>query len=131
MASPFFPAIKGVLVNRAESWEEEFDQTDEQWLVYRDTLHESQDAGIGVILLNHYASFAFGADFILPFIQFFKRYDGTLSESERWLGELGELSWFFCLFFLKPFVDGINTTTGLGEKRNEKKRGMKFYGKDP
>ena len=91
MASPFFPAIKGVLVNRAESWEEEFDQTDEQWLVYRDTLHESQDAGIGVILLNHYASFAFGADFILPFIQFFKRYDGTLSESERWLGELGEL----------------------------------------
>ncbi len=91
MASPFFPAIKGVLVNRAESWEEEFDQNDEQWLVYRDTLHESQDAGIGVILLNHYASFAFGADFILPFIQFFKRYDGTLSESERWLGELGEL----------------------------------------
>ena len=91
MASPFFPAIKGVLVNRAEPWEEEFDREDEQWLVYRDTLHESQDAGIGVILLNHYASFAFGADFILPFIQFFKRYDGTLSESERWLGELGEL----------------------------------------
>lgn len=91
MASPFFPAIKGVLVNRAEPWEEEFDREDEQWLVYRDTLHESQDAGIGVILLDHYASLTFGADFVLPFVQFLKKYDGTLSESERWLGELGEL----------------------------------------
>lgn len=91
MASPFFPAIKGVLVNRAEPWEEEFAREDEQWLVYRDTLHESQDNGIGVIPLNHYASLTFGADFVLPFVQFLKRYDGTLSENERWLGELGEL----------------------------------------
>lgn len=91
MASPFFPAIKGVLVNRAEPWEEEFVREDEQWLVYGDFLHESRDNGIGVIPLNHYASLTFGADFVLPFVQFFKRYDGMLSESERWLGELGEL----------------------------------------
>ncbi len=54
MASPFFPAIKGVLVNRAEPWEEE------QWLVYGDSLHERRDNGIGVIPLNHYASLTFG-----------------------------------------------------------------------
>ena len=91
MASPFFPAIKGVLVNRVEPWEEEFVREDEQWLVYGDSLHGSQGNGIGVIPLNHYASFNFGADFILPFVQFLKKYVGTLSESERWLGELGEL----------------------------------------
>ena len=91
MASPFFPAIKGVLVNRAEPWEEEFAREDEQWLVYGDSLHGSQDNGIGVIPLDHYASLSFEADFILPFVQFLKRYGGTLSENERWLGELGEL----------------------------------------
>lgn len=91
MASPFFPAIKGVLVNQVEPWEEGFVQEAEQWLVYGDSLHGSRDNGIGVIPLNHYASFTFGADFILPFVQFLKKYGGTLSESERWLGELGEL----------------------------------------
>ena len=91
MVSPFFPAIKGVLVNQVEPWEEGFVREADQWLVYGDSLHGSQGNGIGVIPLNHYASFTFGADFILPFVQFLKRYGGTLSESERWLGELGEL----------------------------------------
>ena len=91
MASPFFPAIKGVLVNQVEPWEEGFVREADQWLVYGDSLHGSQGNGIGVIPLNHYASFNFGADFILPFVQFLKKYGGTLSESERWLGELGEL----------------------------------------
>ncbi|NBJ82838.1 hypothetical protein D5274_13505 [bacterium 1XD42-94] len=91
MASPFFPAIKGVLVNQVEPWEEGFVREADQWLVYGDSLHGSQGNGIGVIPLNHYASFNFGADFILPFVQFLKKYGGTLSKSERWLGELGEL----------------------------------------
>ena len=91
MASPFFPVIKGVLVNQVEPWEEGFVREADQWLVYGDSLHGSQGNGIGVIPLNHYASFNFGADFILPFVQFLKKYGGTLSESERWLGELGEL----------------------------------------
>ena len=91
MASPFFPVIKGVLVNQVEPWEEGFVREADQWLVYGDSLNGSQGNGIGVIPLNHYASFNFGADFILPFVQFLKKYGGTLSESERWLGELGEL----------------------------------------
>lgn len=91
MASPFFPVIKGVLVNQVEPWEEGFVREADQWLVYGDSLNGSQGNGIGVIPLNHYASFNFGADFILPFVQFLKKYGGTLSKSERWLGELGEL----------------------------------------
>ena len=91
IASPFFPAIKGVMVNRIEPWEEGFAQDDEQWLAYPDRLHESRDAGIGVIPLDNYASLTFGADFVLPFVQFFKRCEGLLSENEKWLYELGEL----------------------------------------
>ena len=79
------------MVNQVEPWEEGFVREADQWLVYGDSLHGSQGNGIGVIPLNHYASFTFGADFILPFVQFLKRYGGTLAESERWLGELGEL----------------------------------------
>ncbi len=89
--SPFFPSIKAVVVNRFEPWEEDFAQDDEQWLVYPDSFHEIRNAGIGVIPLDHYASLTFGADFVLPFVQFLTRYEGTFSESERWLRELGEL----------------------------------------
>ena len=51
MASPFFPAIKGVLVNRVEPWEEGFVREADQWLVYGDSLHGNQGNGIGVIPL--------------------------------------------------------------------------------
>lgn len=91
LPSPFFPEVKGVLVNRREPWEEGFAQDDEQWLVYPDERHGSQDAGIGAIPLDHYASFTFGADFLLPFVQFLIRSEGALSEREKWLYELGEL----------------------------------------
>lgn len=89
--SPFFPAIKGVLVDRIEPWEEGFAQDDEQWLIYPEPPHGSRDAGIGAILLDHYASLTFGEEFVLPFVQFFRRYEGALLESEQWLHALGEL----------------------------------------
>lgn len=92
MASPFFPDIKGVVINRIEPWEDGFAEDDEQWLVYPDRLKEDWDMGIGVILLNDYASLTFGADFVLPFVQFFKECEENLSESERWLYELSELA---------------------------------------
>jgi len=91
LPSPFFPAVKGVLVNRTKPWEEGFAQDDEQWLVYPGELYGSREARIGVIPLDHYASFTFGAEFLLPFVQFLARCEGALSEREKWLYALGEL----------------------------------------
>lgn len=91
LPSPFFPAIKGVLVSRTEPWEEGFARDDEQWIVYPDKRHESRDAGIGAIPLDHYASLTFGSEFVLPFVQILKKSEGELAKDERWLGELAEL----------------------------------------
>lgn len=91
VSTPFFPTIRGVVVSRAEPWEEEFLKDDEQWLVYPDDLHGSRSVGIGVTPLNNYTSITFGGEFVLPFVQFLRRQEGKLSESEEWLGELGEL----------------------------------------
>ncbi len=88
--NPFFPSLKGVLVNEAEPWEEDFDRAD-QWLLYPDSLHGGSATGIGVMPLNDYASITFGADFFLPFRQFLRRCGGELPEEERWLLELGRL----------------------------------------
>lgn len=88
--NPFFPSIKGVLVNEAEPWEESFDRGD-QWLLYPDFLHGGSSTGIGAIPLDDYASLTFGADFLLPFRQFLRRCKGELSEEERWLSRLGRL----------------------------------------
>ncbi len=71
--SPFFQPVKGVVVNQKEPWEEGFGEEGAQWLLYADFLHGSNRTGIGVIEPNHYASITFGADFILPFVQFFRR----------------------------------------------------------
>ncbi|MEY8336967.1 hypothetical protein AALB16_02915 [Lachnospiraceae bacterium 62-35] len=90
VSSPFFRQVKGVVVNRIEPWEEGFAQDDEQWFLYPDFLHSS-DTEIGVIPLNDYASITFGADFVLPFSQFLRQYEGALSEREAWIGEMGEL----------------------------------------
>lgn len=88
--NPFFPSLKGVLVNEAEPWEEGFGSTD-QWLLYPDFLHGGSPTGIGVIALDDYASITFGADFLLPFLQFLRRCEGALPGEERWLSELGKL----------------------------------------
>lgn len=89
--NPFFPPLKGVLVNEAEPWEEAFGRAD-QWLLYPDDLHDGSFAGIGVIPLNDYASIAFGADFLLPFRQFLRRCEGKLPANEQWLSQLGRLA---------------------------------------
>ena len=91
ISSPFFPSVKGVVVSRAEPWEGEFLKEDEQWLLYPADLYRRQSGGIGVTPLNNYTSILFGGEFVLPFIQFLKRKEGTFSESERWLKDLGAL----------------------------------------
>lgn len=91
ISSPFFPEVRGVVVSGAEPGEAEFLKGEEQWLVYPDELHGSQSVGIGVIPLNDYTSITFGGEFVLPFVQFLRRQERKLSESEEWLGELGEL----------------------------------------
>lgn len=91
VSSPFFPSVKGVVVSRAEPWEGEFLKEDEQWLVYPDGLHGSRSVGIGVVPLNDYTSITFGGEFVLPFVQFLRRQEGKLSESEEWLKDLGAL----------------------------------------
>ncbi len=91
VSSPFFPSVKGVVVSRAEPWEGEFLKEDEQWLLYPADLYRRQSGGIGVTPLNNYTSILFGGEFVLPFIQFLKRKEGTFSESERWLKDLGAL----------------------------------------
>ena len=88
--NPFFPSMKGVLVNEAEPWEENFDRAD-QWLLYPDFLHSGSYTGIGAIPLDDYASLTFGADFLLPFRQFLRRCKGELSREERWISRLGRL----------------------------------------
>lgn len=89
--NPFFPSMKGILVNEeAEPWEEGFDLAD-QWLLYPDFLHGGSTVGIGIIKLDDYASITFGADILLPFRQFLRGFEGTLSKEETWLLELGEL----------------------------------------
>ena len=89
--SPFFPSVKGVIVNKAEPWEKEFEQNGEQWLLYPDGLYKNRCRGIGAVLLGDYTSITFGEEFVLPFIQFLRRYNGTFSESEKWIEELGKL----------------------------------------
>lgn len=42
-------------------------------------------------MLGDYTSITFGEEFVLPFIQFLRRYNGTFSESEKWIEELGKL----------------------------------------
>lgn len=88
--NPFFPYMKGVLVNEAEPWEEAFDRTD-QWLLYPDFLHSGSSTGIGAIPLDDYAAITFGADLLLPFRQFLQRCKGELSKEEQWISKLGRL----------------------------------------
>lgn len=40
--------------------------------------------------LTPHTDVAFGADFLLPFVQFLTRSEGTLAEREKWLHDLGE-----------------------------------------
>ena len=89
--TPFFQPVKGVVFNQKEPWEEGFGEDDEQWLLYADFLHGGNRTGIGAIKLDHYASITFGADFLLPFVQFLRRREGETEEKEKWLEDLGEL----------------------------------------
>lgn len=89
--TPFFRPVKGVVVNQKEPWEEGFVEDNEQWLLYADFLHGGNRIGIGAIKLDHYASATFGADFLLPFVQFLRRHEGETEEREKWLEDLGEL----------------------------------------
>ena len=89
--TPFFQPVKGVVFNQKEPWEEGFGEDDEQWLLYADFLHGGNRTGIGAIKLDHYASITFGADFLLPFVQFLRRHEGETEEREKWLEDLGEL----------------------------------------
>ena len=89
---------------------------------------------------------------ILPFVQFLKRYGGTLSESERWLGELGELvrrdKSCFALILRdrqpgkqpkgeadrpREYVKELEKRLRQGETKRlaKEKRRMKSYGKTP
>lgn len=88
--NPFFPSLKGVLVNETEPWEKGFDRAD-QWLLYPDYLHGGSYTGIGVITLDDYASITFGADFLLPFRQFLRKCEGGLPKEARWLSRLSRL----------------------------------------
>lgn len=89
--TPFFPPVKGVVFNQKEPWEEGFGEDDVQWLLYADFLHGGNKTGIGVIKLDHVASFTFGAEYLLPFVQFLRRHEGETGEREKWLEDLGEL----------------------------------------
>ncbi len=89
--SSFFPSVKGVVVSKAEPGEEEFLKEDEQWLLYPADLYRGRSGGIGVTPLNNYTSILFGGEFVLPFVQFLRRKEGTFSESEKWLKDLGAL----------------------------------------
>lgn len=88
--NPFFPSLKGVLVNEAEPWEEAFGRAD-QWLLHPDYTHGGSSTGIDITRLDDYASITFGADFLLPFRQFLRRCEGKLPKEEQWLSRLGRL----------------------------------------
>lgn len=93
LKNPFFPSMKGILVNTAEPDEENFaDDPCNQWLLYPTMAHMDQTHGIGAAnLRDDYVPFENSPDFIFPYKQFIEMYQGSLNEDEIWLSELSGL----------------------------------------
>lgn len=91
--NPYIPEWKGVLVNIAEPDEENFsDELYNQWLVYPTAEHGNQTHGIGFVnLRDDYIPFENSPDFIFPYKQLIRVYEGSLKENETWLSEFGAL----------------------------------------
>lgn len=93
LENPFFPSMKGILVNVIEPDEENFaDDPCCQWMIYPTSAHMDQTHGIGIVnLRDDYIPFKSSPDFIFPYKQFVEVYKGKLSEHEIWLSELSHL----------------------------------------
>ena len=91
--NPFFPPLKGVIVNSIEPDEVGFsDSPYNQWMVYPDFWHIDRTNGIGIVnLRDDCVPFSSNPDFMLSYKHFISRYDGELTEKEIWLSELSEL----------------------------------------
>lgn len=91
--NPFFPPLKGVIVNGIEPNEVGFsDSPYNQWMVYPDFWHIDRTNGIGIVnLRDDYAPFSSNPDFMLSYKHFISRFDGELTEKETWLREFSEL----------------------------------------
>lgn len=91
--NPYISEWKGVLVNTAEPDEENFlDDLYNQWLVYPTAEHGDQTHGIGFAnLRDDYNPFENSPNFIFPYKQLFRAYEGCLKENETWLSEFGAL----------------------------------------
>lgn len=92
--TPFFPSIKGVLVNSMEPDEEGFaDDRHNQWLIFSEQLYREQTHGINLSsLADSYVPFPCSEDLMgLPYQQYISIFEGELKENEAWIAELSKL----------------------------------------
>lgn len=91
--NPFFPSVKGVLVNTVEPDEAGFTgDRYSQWLLCAEPTYTERTHGIGVLnLLDDYVPFPCSVELELPYKQYISVYRGKLKDTETWLAELSEL----------------------------------------
>ena len=91
--NPFFPSIKGVLVNTVELDRMDFAVSQyNQWMLCAERTYTEQTHGIDVInLSDDYVPFPCSEELELPYKQYISVYKGKLKDAETWLVELSEL----------------------------------------